>query len=202
LTESNVTIGSEDKTSHFANEKEEAALMQKARPILLALLKDPSEFTEQQINNALKEAVKGIPIPMIDRHADKLCNKCGECCKQCSPIDLSDADVALLRQHLGKLLPAYVTKDDDGWRFAKTEPCAFLKDNQCSIYEYRPEMCRNYPFRKQMVLTVNYCIIPQSLVARYALMILITSMFEAKMGKENMMAFARQIQHDLNGEKP
>ena len=28
----------------------------------------------------------------------------------------------------------------------RERPCPFLKDNRCSVYEYRPDNCRNYPY--------------------------------------------------------
>ena len=47
----------------------------------------------------------------------------------------------------------YVVKDEDGDYVFKQTPCVFLgADNFCSIYEARPNACREYPHtnRKKM----------------------------------------------------
>jgi hypothetical protein len=47
----------------------------------------------------------------------------------------------------------YVIKDEDGDYVFKQTPCVFLgTDNYCSIYEVRPNACREYPHtnRKKM----------------------------------------------------
>jgi len=48
----------------------------------------------------------------------------------------------------------YLKRDDDGDWVLKTSPCSFLEadTNACSIYEVRPQACREYPHtnRKNM----------------------------------------------------
>jgi len=76
---------------------------------------------------------------------------CGDCCHfGFESINYADAlriverkgiswkefgDVCTLLRQKGK---------DDMWAI-KGLPCPFLKDELCSIYEFRPDVCRNYP---------------------------------------------------------
>jgi len=78
---------------------------------------------------------------------DLFCEKCGKCCRECDPILLNVDDLKRLASHLGPRLEEFIELDGF-YRFKKTQPCAFLKDNQCSIYEYRPARCREVPFIK------------------------------------------------------
>ncbi|MBI3601004.1 MAG: YkgJ family cysteine cluster protein [Nitrospinae bacterium] len=34
---------------------------------------------------------------------------------------------------------------DEGEQYFKNLPCSFLKDNKCTIYEDRPDDCREFP---------------------------------------------------------
>ena len=85
------------------------------------------------------------------------CLDCGNCCKTISPF-LIDKDIQRIAAHM-KMKPSvfvgkylYLDKDND-YVFKET-PCPFLMpDNYCSIYEYRPRACREYPHtdRKRIV---------------------------------------------------
>jgi Fe-S-cluster containining protein len=81
---------------------------------------------------------------------DKLCDKCGECCRRCTPITLLREDVRRIASYFGhsykdmkkklKLIP-----NNDGTFAMPAKPCPFLKGNLCSIYQIRPFVCRVYP---------------------------------------------------------
>ena len=85
------------------------------------------------------------------------CLECGNCCKTTSPI-FRDIDAKRISKKL-KMTQAnfekqYLKKDRDGDWVLQTAPCAFLgDDNQCGIYDFRPQACREYPHtdRKRMV---------------------------------------------------
>ena len=85
------------------------------------------------------------------------CLECGNCCKTTSPI-FRDIDAKRISKKL-KMTQAnfekqYLKKDSDGDWVLQTAPCAFLgDDNQCGIYDFRPQACREYPHtdRKRMV---------------------------------------------------
>ncbi len=84
------------------------------------------------------------------------CLKCANCCKTTSPI-FRDVDIKRISKKL-KLTESefeitYLKIDEDGDWVLKSSPCAFLDyDNHCSIYEFRPLACREYPHtnRKRM----------------------------------------------------
>ena len=58
-----------------------------------------------------------------------------------------------MRLKESQFIDNYLRMDEDSDLVLKTSPCAFLEvDNTCSIYEYRPLACREYPHtnRKNM----------------------------------------------------
>jgi Fe-S-cluster containining protein len=84
------------------------------------------------------------------------CLTCANCCKTTSPIfyerDIERA-AKELRMKPGDFVEKYLKTDEDGDSVLKSSPCPFLDaDNYCSIYEHRPNACREYPHtnRKKM----------------------------------------------------
>lgn len=77
------------------------------------------------------------------------CLDCANCCKTTSPI-FKTKDIERLAAHL-RLKPIqfsdkYLRVDEDSDYVLKSSPCPFLgADNYCSVYDYRPEACREYP---------------------------------------------------------
>jgi len=93
------------------------------------------------------------------------CLKCANCCKTTSPI-FRNVDIKRLAKHLkmkvGAFTEKYLKLDEDNDYVLKTAPCSFLnKDNTCSVYDFRPLACREYPHtdRKNVLqiidLTIN-----------------------------------------------
>ena len=77
------------------------------------------------------------------------CLKCANCCKTTSPL-FRDKDISRLAKHLRlkdvDFIEQYLKIDSDGDYVFKSAPCPFLMDdNYCSVYEYRPNACRDYP---------------------------------------------------------
>jgi len=77
------------------------------------------------------------------------CLQCANCCKTTSPI-FRMIDIERLSKHLGiksaKFVEEYLKIDEDDDYVLKKSPCAFLQnDNTCSVYEHRPQACREYP---------------------------------------------------------
>lgn len=77
------------------------------------------------------------------------CLQCANCCKTTSPRILP-RDIDRLAKHLktrpAELVAQYMTIDEDGDYVFTMAPCPFLgADNYCSVYEYRPQACREYP---------------------------------------------------------
>ena len=72
-------------------------------------------------------------------------------------IILPDTDIKKIAKHLrikeAVFIKQYLRMDEDRDYVLQSSPCAFLEsDNTCSIYEYRPLACREYPHtnRKNM----------------------------------------------------
>ncbi|MCE2497271.1 MAG: YkgJ family cysteine cluster protein [Flavobacteriales bacterium] len=84
------------------------------------------------------------------------CLDCANCCKTTSPIFI-DRDIDRIASHLRMKPSAFIEKylrlDSDDDYVLQRSPCAFLgPDNYCSIYDFRPRACREYPHtdRKNM----------------------------------------------------
>jgi len=77
------------------------------------------------------------------------CLKCANCCKTTSPIFIQK-DIERLSKHF-RITPSafigkYLHQDKDQDYVLNDAPCAFLgDDNYCSVYDQRPNACREYP---------------------------------------------------------
>ena len=77
------------------------------------------------------------------------CLNCANCCKTTGPL-FTQKDINRIASQL-KLSPIqfinkYLRVDKDNDYILQTVPCSFLgEDNYCSIYEFRPKACREYP---------------------------------------------------------
>ena len=77
------------------------------------------------------------------------CMVCANCCKT-TPALLNNRDIKRIAKFL-KITPKsfrhkYVIEDFSGELSFRKVPCVFLEeDNKCSVYEVRPESCRDYP---------------------------------------------------------
>jgi uncharacterized protein len=80
------------------------------------------------------------------------CTTCGNCCREVVPT-LSESEVECLATHLGMNNSDFASKylnradrtEDHPW-VMRERPCPFLKDNRCSVHDYRPANCRDYPY--------------------------------------------------------
>ncbi len=85
------------------------------------------------------------------------CLACANCCKTTSPI-FYNRDIERLAKYIkmkpGKFIEQYLKIDEDKDYVLKQAPCPFLNsDHYCSVYDYRPTACREYPHtnRKKIV---------------------------------------------------
>lgn len=92
------------------------------------------------------------------------CLACANCCKTTSPI-FYNRDIERLAKHLrmkpGELIDKYLRIDEDKDYVLTQAPCPFLgSDNYCSVYEARPNACREYPHtdrkRMEQILDLTY----------------------------------------------
>lgn len=77
------------------------------------------------------------------------CLDCANCCKTTGPL-FERKDIERIAKYL-RLKPAqfeaqYLRIDEDNDWVLQQVPCAFLEeDNTCSIYDFRPKACREFP---------------------------------------------------------
>lgn len=92
------------------------------------------------------------------------CLACANCCKTTSPIFYS-RDIERLAKHLrmkpGDFIEKYLRIDEDKDYVLTKAPCPFLgADNYCSVYDARPNACREYPHtdrkRMEQILDLTY----------------------------------------------
>lgn len=127
-------------------------------------LENTKEY-EAELKVFLKRLIKKKPRNLDDKfqeaHENAFekvdCLDCGNCCKTTSPL-FRDIDVKRISKKMKcstkEFENNYLKRDEDGDLVLKTAPCTFLNDdNSCSIYDMRPQACRDYPHtdRKKVV---------------------------------------------------
>ncbi len=121
--------------------------------------------SERKQNKKFLLSLKRMPERVVDDHFHEAheevfevtdCLTCANCCKTTSPI-FRDRDIDRLAKRLrmrpSHFIECYLKMDDDGDYVLQSSPCTFLNDdNTCSVYEDRPNACREYPHtdRKRM----------------------------------------------------
>lgn len=119
--------------------------------------------SKRRLDAALKALFREI-MPYFD------CTKCAACCKEAYVV-LETQDIARLAGALGMkrsaFREAYVGKNEDRDTCLNQRPCPFLKRKLCTLYESRPDSCREYPFslavdstEKLDNLGANYLVCP------------------------------------------
>ncbi|MGB2412890.1 MAG: YkgJ family cysteine cluster protein [Schleiferiaceae bacterium] len=82
--------------------------------------------------------------------AETDCLKCARCCRATGPL-LTKQDIQRISKKQGMkqadFEKQYLRVDEDGDWVMKSLPCPFLElaTNKCTIYEYAPKACRQYP---------------------------------------------------------
>ena len=80
---------------------------------------------------------------------DTNCTACANCCKTMTPTYLQ-ADIDRISAHLGMPSATFIDKwlkkeeGSEDW-VNTTQPCQFLINDMCSIYEVRPADCAEFP---------------------------------------------------------
>jgi|APSaa5957512622_1039677.scaffolds.fasta_scaffold190477_2 Fe-S-cluster containining protein len=79
---------------------------------------------------------------------DFKCTKCGECCRMV--VKLSKEDIQRINKIYQKDFTRYDKEIKSNVLKHNNGKCVFLKkqgdEYVCSIYEHRPEVCKQYPF--------------------------------------------------------
>lgn len=122
-------------------------------------------FKEVEEENWMFRAfLKGQEPDEIDRLVNDMhrklfkdieCVACSNCCKTIVPV-LTEGDISRISGVLGVTASGfkdkYLKRKNEDWMI-KTRSCPFLTDKGCSIYEYRPETCREYPYTHKDEIT-------------------------------------------------
>ncbi|MEE9371967.1 MAG: YkgJ family cysteine cluster protein [Saprospiraceae bacterium] len=77
------------------------------------------------------------------------CLDCANCCKTTGPL-FTRSDIARIAKKMNlkqkNFIKKYLWIDEDGDYVLQSVPCIFLlPDNHCSIYDFRPKACCEYP---------------------------------------------------------
>jgi Fe-S-cluster containining protein len=80
------------------------------------------------------------------------CRSCASCCRV-AETDVTKRDIDRLSRYLGLKQQEFVEQYTTSSAFEQKEPilrrresgCIFLEGNDCSIYEARPDTCRDFP---------------------------------------------------------
>jgi uncharacterized protein len=108
-------------------------------------LKGNCKLSDDQLDKLVGDITRGV-WAMID------CTACANCCKTLRP-EFSEQDQKHIAEQLGLSVEQFREKylelnNDDGesvWQINQS-PCPFLENNKCTIYENRPNDCRQYPY--------------------------------------------------------
>jgi len=74
------------------------------------------------------------------------CEQCGKCCRYVF-IDLDEPEEKVDWEEMRWFLThkkVKIYKDEDGWGVEFITDCKYLINNKCSIYEKRPDVCRDH----------------------------------------------------------
>lgn len=151
------------------------------KPLELNLQKIKLEGEKKENENyRFRIYLKGVNGQKLDRNVHSLyedisgridCTKCGNCCSTLKP-SVSKKEIALLAKIENESVKSFTDKftekiEFESERYLKDNPCRYLSDCKCTIYESRPKECRSYPhlhkpgfvFRLLNVIN-NYSICP------------------------------------------
>ena len=89
-----------------------------------------------------------------------LCNRCGWCCENCSPIYIT-AEEYESYQKSENIMAGEMVPHENGYRFEQDRPCEhFIRSTKkCDIYNERPAVCKAYPIMirdEKYVFTPNH----------------------------------------------
>jgi Fe-S-cluster containining protein len=126
----------------------------------LNIIKRNSEIREEE-NFEFRSFLKGQDSDEIDKIVHKLyeevlehidCTKCANCCielETCFQIEEIDRLTKSLNIDKDQFIIQSTKPDEFGDKdkfYLNSQPCQFLTDKKCTIYELRPEECNSYPY--------------------------------------------------------
>ena len=108
-------------------------------------------------NYRFRTFLKGKYSERVDRIVHRLhdeigrqidCTLCGNCCCELG-LELHPNDIealARLENITPKIFEDNYCNKEEGVILLKSEPCRYLEEKKCRIYENRPEECRQFPY--------------------------------------------------------
>ena len=131
-----------------------ANYLERIWPDFKALARSKRKENKKFFGRLSKEVSKKLNAQFHAMHdevfAETDCLKCARCCRTTGPL-LTKQDIGRISKKQG-MKPAdfekqYLRVDEDGDWEMKSLPCPFLAldTNKCTIYEYAPKACREYP---------------------------------------------------------
>ncbi|NBW36888.1 MAG: YkgJ family cysteine cluster protein [Cytophagia bacterium] len=153
----------------------------------LNTIREKSEELREE-NQRFKAFLKPIPVRDVDTYVQALekeiaasidCTTCGNCCKVLEPpVDQDEVQrlAKLKKISTDQFEKEFVGKEvGTGIHFLKCQPCIFLQNNACSIYENRPASCADYPHLHQPNIKYRW----KSLMDNYAMCPIVYNVVEA-----------------------
>lgn len=106
-------------------------------------LKNRLKMPDKELDGIVQETTDAV-------WAEIDCTTCANCCRTFEII-VDDRDIKRLAARLGvslrSFLKQYVTIEPDKTKHFSLSPCPFLgEDNLCTVYEDRPQSCRDFPY--------------------------------------------------------
>lgn len=159
----------------------------------LIVIHQKSEENREE-NKRFKAFLRPIPTRTIDAYVQELdqrisaaidCTACGNCCKVLEPpVDGDEIKrlASLKALEANAFEESYIgIEPSTDIRFMKCQPCIFLQENACSIYEHRPASCADYPHLQQANIKYRW----KSLMDNYAMCPIVYNVVEALKEKTN-----------------
>lgn len=149
-----------------------------------------------KLPDSLYDTFRPFPKEQVNQTAKKVhdevfsrtdCLACGNCCKSAPPI-VKQSDIKRIARFLNtspkQFKRKYVIEDFNGELSFDRIPCTFLgEDNVCTIYEVRPDACRDYPHTRSGKFTERLRIHEKNISICPAVEEIITIM-EAKLAED------------------
>jgi uncharacterized protein len=123
--------------------------------VQIKMLGEKKQVENEHFRRYLKR--HNFPELKFRRIAEKIedeidCRACANCCRV-AETDVTKRDIERLSKYLGLKPQAFVEQYTTASAFEQKEPilrrrengCIFLEGNDCSIYEARPDTCRDFP---------------------------------------------------------
>jgi uncharacterized protein len=128
------------------------------KPLQNLAVIEQSAFAKENENDLFKQFLRSQHSSKIDEMVQELntkispqidCTQCGNCCRSLM-INVAKNDAERLARHLNispeNFYKKYIETSSHGNLSVMNKiPCHFLHENKCTVYETRPNECREFP---------------------------------------------------------